>query len=93
MKTIKPLGDNVLVEVLQTKTDNDFTLDTPEKYKEKPYRGIIREIGDFMCAEIKKGDVVIFKYFHGQPVILPEEPAKEFLILHVENLICKEVTQ
>ena len=93
MKTIKPLGSYVLLEILETKTNNEIQLDTPEAFKMRPFRGIVVDISEYLNfdAQIAKFDTVIFLYHHGQKVFIADLPEKNFMLIHVDNIIGKEM--
>ncbi|MBU0618596.1 MAG: co-chaperone GroES [Planctomycetes bacterium] len=93
MWTIKPLGSYVLLEILETKTQNEIQLDTPEAFKVRPFRGLVREVSEFLNfdLQVKEGEVVIFLYLHGQRVFIADQPDKHFMLIHIDNIIGKEV--
>jgi len=93
MANLKPLGDNVIVEVKapEEKTKGGIVLpDTASK--DKPQEGKIISVGPGKTLEngntakmqVKEGDKVIFSKYSGTEVKLDE---KEYLILSENNIL------
>jgi len=97
MKTVQPLGSNVLIKVITSKTDTKPMLDMPEKYKDKPFRGEIINMSNLFIDindnsfKIEEGDIVIFRYFHGQPVVVEADPDNEYMLVDIGMILGKEV--
>ena len=100
MKTIKPVGNRVLIKVLKKKTDDEFDLFVPERYATKPFRGEVIAVGDADIVDKEKGvfgwkcsigDIVFFKYFTGMQVFIQGKEQDEYLILDVPHIIGKEI--
>ena len=93
---LKPLGDRVIVEVLE---DEELTVSgivLPDTAREKPQRGKVLEIGPgryedgkLVPLDVKKGDEIIFSKYGGTEVKLSGD---EFLILRESDILAKVVT-
>ncbi|HHX58541.1 MAG TPA: co-chaperone GroES [Candidatus Moranbacteria bacterium] len=85
MKKIKPLGKNVLVELIakEEKTSGGIVLpDTADK--EKPQEGKVVAVGDSskIPESIKKGVKVLFKKYGGDEI---KVDGKEMIILNAKE--------
>ena len=80
---IKPLWNNVLIEVKEMKTKSGLILSTQDKKMEK---GTVIAVGQWVKS-VKKGDVVFFKSFDAN---VYEIDGKEFTMVKDENLDAKE---
>lgn len=90
---IKPLGDRILVKVLdpQDKTKGGIVL--PDTAKEKPQeaqviavgQGKTLESGKVQSPEVKAGDKILFGKYSGTEVTTKE--GEEYLILREEDIL------
>ena len=88
---IKPIGDRVLVELLEEEVSKVGSLYVPDTAKEKPQRGKIIAVGegrldgkDLIPMRVKVGDKVLFGKYAG--VELKYED-KEYLILNEHDIL------
>lgn len=88
---IKPLGDRVLVELIEEEISKVGSLYVPDTAKEKPQRGKIVAVGegrfdgkDLIPMRVKVGDKVLFGKYAG--VELKYED-KEYLILNEHDIL------
>lgn len=91
MKTIKPLGNRVLIKRSKAETSKGGIL-LPDSAQEKPKEGIVMAIGPGKVDEhgnkeqmpLKVGDRVLFSSYAGTEVKTNEE---EMLILSIEDIL------
>ena len=92
---LKPLGDRVIVEVLDEEETTVSGIVLPDTAKEKPQRGNVLEVGPgkyedgkLVPLDVKKGDEVIFSKYGGTEVKLGTD---EVLILRESDVLAKVV--
>lgn len=88
---IKPIGDRVLVELIEEEISKVGSLYVPDTAKEKPHRGKVVAVGegrldgkDLVPMRVKVGDKVLFGKYAG--VELKYED-KEYLILNEHDIL------
>jgi len=88
---IRPLGDRVVIEVLEAKEKTKGGIVLPETAKEKPQEGKIvavgkgkTEDGKLIAPEVKVGDKVLYGKYSGTEVTIDD---KEYLILKEEDIL------
>ena len=88
---IKPIGDRVLVELLEEEVSKVGSLYVPDTAKERPQRGKIIAVGegrldgkDLVPMRVKVGDKVLFGKYAG--VELKYED-KDYLILNEHDIL------
>ena len=89
---IQPLGDRILVKLLEEDEKSPGGIILPDTAKEKPQegrvvavgRGRLLEDGTVRPLEIRVGDTVLFAKYSGTEVNHEE---KEFLILREEDVL------
>jgi chaperonin GroES len=94
---LKPLGDRLIVEVLEEEDVTDSGIVLPDTAKEKPQRGRVlavgpgsrNEDGEFVAMDLDEGDEIIFSKYGGTEVKLGVD---EFLILRESDVLAKVVT-
>ncbi len=83
---IKPLGDRVVVKVMDREEKTQSGIVLPDTAKEKPMQGTVVAVGpkvsDEVGLELKVGDVVIYSKYGGMEIKYEGEP---YLILNSEN--------
>ncbi len=93
---LKPLGDRLIVEVLEDEEVTDSGIVLPDTAKEKPQRGRVlavgpgsrNEDGEFVAMDLDEGDEIIFSKYGGTEVKLG---ADEYLILRESDVLAKVV--
>lgn len=93
MKTIKPLGNQVLVKRAEAPTTKNGIF-LPESAQEKPKQGEIAAVGpgkydekgELQPMSVKVGDSVLFGAYSGTEVKTDEEDA-EYLIMSEEEIL------
>ena len=93
---LKPLGDRVIVEVLDEEETTISGIVLPDTAKEKPQRGNVLEVGPgryedgkLVPLDVTKGDDVIFSKYGGTEVKVGGE---EYLILRESDILAKVVS-
>jgi len=88
---IQPLGDRLLVEVLEAKEKTKGGIVLPDTAKEKPQeakviaagKGKVQD-GKTVPLEVKTGDKILFGKYTGTEITVDD---KEFLILKEEDVL------
>ncbi len=88
MRELKPLNDNVLLEVPETKGEQKTAsgIIIPETAKEKETIGKVLALGNIENAEIEIGDTVFYKEYSGKNV---EFEGKKYMFIPYEDLLAK----
>jgi chaperonin GroES len=94
---IKPLGERVVVKVLESEEKTKSGIVLPDTAKEKPQKGTVLAVGpgrvldngQKLPLEVKVGDKVLFAKYAGTEVKLDEE---EYMVLK-ENDILAIITE
>ena len=88
---IKPLGDRVLLEVLEDDLQKQGSIYIPDTAKEKPQQGKIISVGNgryedgkLIPLDVKAGDTVLFGKYSGTEV---KYQGKEFLIVRENDIL------
>ena len=89
---LKPLGDRVIIRVLEKEEKTKSGIFLPDTAKEKPQEGKVIEVGSGkvlengqkVALEVKKGDKVIFAKYAGAEVKVQGE---EYLILSEKDIL------
>ena len=89
---VKPLGDKVLVEVLEADEITKGGIVLPDTAKEKPQqgkvvsvgKGKISEDGKVVALEVKEGDVVLYGKYSGTELKIDE---RNLLMLKEEDIL------
>jgi len=90
--SIKPLGDRVLVEVLEAEDKTKGGIILPDTAKEEKTEGKIVSIGLGKVLEsgkrqpldVKKGDRIIFGKYHGDEILID---GKKHKVLKEEDIL------
>ena len=87
MKTIQPLNENVLLELVDEKEQTTASgIIIPDSAKEKPEYAKVVALGNIENATIAAGDMVFYKKFAGTEV---DSDGKTYLIIAYEDLLAK----
>ena len=96
---LKPLGDRLIVEILDEEELTVSGIVLPDTAKEKPQRGKVlavgpgarnQETGEYIQMEVAEGDEVIFSKYGGSEIKLG---ADEVLILRESDVLAKADTR
>jgi chaperonin GroES len=94
---LKPLGDRLIVEVLEEEETTVSGIVLPDTAKEKPQRGRVlavgpgarnTETGDHIPMDLDEGDEIVFSKYGGTEIKLG---ADEVLILRESDVLAKVV--
>ncbi len=91
MPNIKPLGDKVVVEVLESDEKTAGGIYLPDSAKKKPQQGTVVAVGEGKILDngqrspmnVKVGDRVLFSRYGGNEVTLE---SKEYTILDEDQI-------
>lgn len=87
MKTLQPLNDNVLLEIVEDKEQKTASgIYIPDSAKEKPKHATVVALGQIEKPEVAVGDVVYYKKFSGTEL---EFEGKKYLFVPYEDLLAK----
>lgn len=88
---IKPLGDRVVIELVEQEEKTASGIVLPDSAKEKPQEGKVIAVGsgriengEKVALEVKEGDRIIFSKFAGTEV---KYEGKEYLILRENDIL------
>ncbi len=89
---LKPLGDRVIIKVLEKEEKTSSGIVLPDKAREKPQEGEVKAVGDGKVLDdgtrvqmdVKVGDKVIFSKYAGSEIKLDGE---EYLILRQDDIL------
>jgi chaperonin GroES len=89
---IKPIGDRLLVEILETEVEKVGSLYVPDTAKEKPNQGKVAAVGEGKRGEgdklipltVKKGDKILYGKYSGTEI---EYENKKYLILQESEVL------
>ncbi|HMN19569.1 MAG TPA: co-chaperone GroES [Candidatus Moranbacteria bacterium] len=83
--SVRPLGDNVLVEPAKTHKQTEHGIYLPEtSSKEKPQEGKVLAIGESKDIKVKKGEAVIFRKYSGTEI---KVDGTEYLLVKNEDIL------
>jgi chaperonin GroES len=93
---LQPLGDRLIVEVLEEEETTTSGIVLPDTAKEKPQRGRVLAVGpgprdedgEFIKMDLEPSDEVIFSKYGGTEIKIGTE---EYLILRESDVLAKVV--
>ena len=93
---LQPLGDRLIVEVLEEEEVTSSGIVLPDTAKEKPQRGRVLaagpgprdEDGEYIKMDLEEGDEIIFSKYGGTEIKIG---ADEYLILRESDVLAKVV--
>src|ERR1044072_8141507 len=93
---LQPLGDRLIVEILEEEEITTTGIVLPDTEKEKPQRGKVLAVGpgprdedgEYIKMDIEEGDEVIFSKYGGTEIKLG---ADDVLILRESDVLAKVV--
>ncbi len=83
---VEPLGERVLVKVIEEELRTASGILLPETAKEKPQRGEVVAIGDEEDIPVQVGDQVLYAKYSGTELRLNGE---DYLILDVSDILAR----
>ncbi|MBP2241830.1 chaperonin GroES [Cytobacillus eiseniae] len=89
---LKPLGDRIIIELVETEEKTASGIVLPDTAKEKPQEanvvavgtGRVLENGERVALEVAEGDRIIFSKYAGTEV---KYEGKEYLILRENDIL------
>ncbi len=89
---LKPLGDRVVIELVEQEQKTSSGIVLPDSAKEKPQEGRVVAVGsgrvtdngEKVALEVKEGDSIIFSKYAGTEV---KYEGKEYLILRESDIL------
>jgi len=93
---LKPLGDRLIVEVLDQEDVTSSGIVLPDTAKEKPQRGRVLAVGPgsrdddgkFVPLDLEEGDEIVFSKYGGTEIKVGVD---EYLILRESDVLAKVV--
>lgn len=87
-KKIEPLGNRLLVQVLDAESTTPSGIVLPETAQEKPIEGLVEAIGDKeeFLSNLDVGDKVLFAKYSGTEIKLNSRP---YLILTEDDVLAR----
>jgi chaperonin GroES len=93
---LQPLGDRLIVEVLEEEEVTTSGIVLPDTAKEKPQRGRVLAVGpgprdedgEYIKMDLEEGDEIIFSKYGGTEIKIA---ADEYLILRESDVLAKVV--
>ncbi len=89
MKTvIEPLGNRVLVRVLEMESTTPGGILLPETAQDKPQEGVVEAVGDTeeMMTDLQVGDRILFAKYSGTEIRLD---GQDYLILNEDDVLAR----
>jgi chaperonin GroES len=93
MSNLKPLGDRLIIEVLEEEQVTASGIVLPDSAKEKPQRGRVISVGPgryedgkLVPVDVVEGDEIIFSKYGGTEV---KVEGNEYLILRESDVLAK----
>lgn len=81
---VKPLGERVLVKVLQIEERTKGGIYIPQTAQEKTQQGVVEEVGDSDQIKVKVGQKVIYDKYAGTQIKIDDV---EYLILRNDDIL------
>nr|WP_318540248.1 co-chaperone GroES [Terribacillus saccharophilus] len=89
---LKPLGDRVVIELVEQEEKTAFGIVLPESAKEKPQEGKVVAVGtgrvydngERVALEVTEGDLIIFSKYSGTEL---KYEGKDYLILRESDIL------
>jgi chaperonin GroES len=88
---LKPIGDRVVIELMEQETEKVGSIYVPDTAKEKPQQGKVISVGqgkrdgkDLVPMTVKVGDTVLFNKYGGMEV---KHDGKDYLILSESDIL------
>ena len=93
---LQPLGDRLIVEVLDEESTTESGIVLPDTAQEKPQRGTVLAVGpgprdedgEYVPMDIEEGDEIIFSKYGGTEIKLGTD---EVLILRESDVLAKVI--
>ena len=94
---LQPLGDRIIVEILDEEATTASGIVLPDTAQEKPQRGKVLAVGpgsrdedgEYIKMDVEEGDEIIFSKYGGTEIKIG---ADEYLILRESDVLAKVVS-
>jgi chaperonin GroES len=94
---LQPLGDRLIVEVIEEEETTTSGIVLPDTAKEKPQRGRVLAVGpgprdedgEYIQMDLAEGDEIVFSKYGGTEIRLGND---DYLILRESDVLAKVVT-
>ena len=94
---LQPLGDRLIVEVIEEEETTTSGIVLPDTAKEKPQRGRVLAVGpgprdedgEYIPMDLAEGDEIVFSKYGGTEIRLGDD---DYLILRESDVLAKVVT-
>jgi chaperonin GroES len=94
---LQPLGDRLIVEVLEEEETTTSGIVLPDTAKEKPQRGRVLAVGpgsrdedgEYIQMDLAEGDEIVFSKYGGTEIRLGND---DYLILRESDVLAKVVS-
>jgi chaperonin GroES len=83
---IKPLGDRILVKMVESETKTAGGILIPQTAQEKTQEGVVLAVGDDEAIKVKVNDKIIYDKYAGTTIKIGGE---EQLILKASDILAK----
>ncbi len=83
---IKPLGDRILVKMVESETKTAGGILIPQTAQEKTQEGVVLAVGDDEAIKVKVNDKIIYDKYAGTTIKISGE---EQLILKMSDILAK----
>jgi len=83
---IKPLGDRIVVKMVEMETKTAGGILIPQTAQEKTQEGVVLAVGDDEAIKVKAGDKVIYDKYAGTTIKVGGE---EQLVLKFSDVLAK----
>jgi len=86
---VEPIGDRVLVRIVEAENTTPSGIVLPDTAKEKPHHGIVVAVGESQYDDplpVEEGDKVMFAQYSGTEIELDGKP---HLILEITDILAK----
>ncbi len=90
---LKPLGDRIIVEILEEQQTTASGIVLPDTAKEKPQRGRVLAVGagryedgKLIAPDLSEGDEIVFSKYGGTEI---KVEGNEYLILRESDVLAK----
>jgi len=90
MKELQPTNQNVVIDLSDSQKEQvtESGIIIPDTAKEKPIMAPVKWMGNIEDAEVKPGDIVVFKAYSGTEI---EFESNKYLILPYADILAKVV--
>ncbi|MEM4257498.1 MAG: co-chaperone GroES [Candidatus Diapherotrites archaeon] len=85
MKVV-PVGERVLVKVLEAEEKTAGGIYLPESEKGKSHKGVVEAVGNLKDVKLDVGDVVFFESYAGSDLNVE---GKKYKLLNVKDVLAK----